>query len=528
MEKRTLSGAAGLALLGVAMVHAVREVARAPHWSADDAYVVVRYAEHLVRHGVFAYNVGGERVEGITSPLFALIAVLASVIRLDPIWAMKAVGIAAYWASGPLVFALAKALRAPSVAAGVLTLSYLAIPEHTTLATCGLETEAFIAAELAAVLLFVRAWNAPRPARQHGLLAVCSIVSLLRPEGHAVMLVLLGAFAFRVRGRERRDFLRAAFFVCVVPLALVALARWVYFGSLVPNTYFAKHRAIGTDTLRDVVFLTRDYLADLAALALALLLVARLLGAPGGRVAPSVRVLLVASGLMLGALSLAYAGKDVANFSRRFAMHELPWLLVPLILLGVRAVSRVARLRRPRLRLVTELVLGILVIAFGVVAFPLYWVRWSLEQQAMNDRMRSRVELYEPAAASLVEYARGKAEVPTLAVYPDGGYVPYRTNLPTIDFGRLNDRYLARATTKHQDVVEYFYAKAPDAVMFSHYGPDRLWNREAREIMQDPRFAGYELLKAWIDTRKIGLSVWVRRAQPQSGQPAADRRHDGR
>ena len=45
---------------------ALATIIQGPQFHADDAYIVARYADYLVRHGQLVWNVGEAPVEGFT------------------------------------------------------------------------------------------------------------------------------------------------------------------------------------------------------------------------------------------------------------------------------------------------------------------------------------------------------------------------------------------------------------------------------------------------------------------------------
>lgn len=515
-EKRAIGTKLGVVLLLGALLFAAAQSLRAPPWTVDDAFITARYADHLAHSGVFAYNLQGPRVEGITSPLFAFIGALASLGGISPIAGMKAFGIAAYVASGVLVFAMARELRLPVLASGVFVWLYIAIPEHVTHATSGLETEAFMASELACMLALMRYWRAPNKAHARGLVFAALVACLLRPEGLAIAVVACGVAVLRVR-RRRRDrisLVRAIAFGLGLPLAVGLAARAAYFHSLLPNTFYAKTRgSISAEHLRDLASLATDYLLDVIVVGIALVLIAWLVGVRRGRVGPRGPMLVLASLAILAAFSLAYGHKDVMNYSRRFAMHSLPWLVTITLVMLSFAASRLVRLRRRHGVLAMRAALALAVTFVAALWIPRRELNRDVETQNMLEHIRIRRDWYEPARAKLVARAEllGRTQSFRLAVYPDAGYVPYRTDFETIDFGRLNDRHLSREVRSSQEVVDYFFQSAPDAVIFSHYGPDRMWNEDAKRVIDDPRFAEYTLARQWRDFRGQGISLYFQR-----------------
>lgn len=89
-----------------------------------------------------------------------------------------------------------------------------------------------------------------------------------------------------------------------------------------------------------------------------------------------------------------------------------------------------------------------------------------------------------------------------LVVHKDAGAISYYSGLRTVDFGAINDEYLAHnKNASLKERVNYFFLKNPGAVVFTTYE----WNRvshgtEAMAIISDPRF-NYKLV------RKFGNSL---------------------
>jgi len=77
-----LHSAAGLVVLGLLAIYAVWRVIHLA-WTCDDAFISYRYAKHLVEGQGLVFN-PGERVEGITNPLFTLLLAGMMAAGLEP------------------------------------------------------------------------------------------------------------------------------------------------------------------------------------------------------------------------------------------------------------------------------------------------------------------------------------------------------------------------------------------------------------------------------------------------------------
>jgi hypothetical protein len=86
-----------------------------------------------------------------------------------------------------------------------------------------------------------------------------------------------------------------------------------------------------------------------------------------------------------------------------------------------------------------------------------------------------------------------------LVVYMDAGAIPYFSGLRTVDFGALNDEYLARSNAALSERIDYFYARNPGAVVFTSTNKDRVdYGEEVAAIVADPRFQEYTLAKKYL------------------------------
>jgi len=84
-----------------------------------------------------------------------------------------------------------------------------------------------------------------------------------------------------------------------------------------------------------------------------------------------------------------------------------------------------------------------------------------------------------------------------VVVHVDAGAIPYYSKRPTIDFGGLTDRFLAR-TRSLPERVDYAFAHDPAAFVFTSYRWDRVdHGEEADRIVKDPRFRRYRLVRKY-------------------------------
>ena len=273
----------GLSVILVLCVAALISLSRALGVELiDDSYIFLRYARNLAEGHGPVFNVGGERVEGFSSPLWMLLLGAAGVVSAasgvasasgfaaaggstaDFEWIASTLGLCC--GAGVIVVLL---LGVRSVSQGRLGGS-LALPDTLVLglgvATCpalvfwsasGMDAALFTLLVSACLISVLRdrenhgegarnlAGSLPGPSLRSGpaspeapglsvrTAVLLATATLTRPEG-VLLAVCAGAFFLY----ERR---------CVrvlvgygVAVALMLLARYSYFGAWVPNTYHAK------------------------------------------------------------------------------------------------------------------------------------------------------------------------------------------------------------------------------------------------------------------------------------------------
>lgn len=227
----------------------------------DDANIFLVYAEHLSSGDGLVFNVGGERVEGFSSPLWVLIAALFSLAWADP--TLLLLGLNVVVTAAALVISAAvlecgarrgrqrEGDRGPAAltpAFVILLVWCLAAPGYVLWTTLTLmETgvwSALLVASLGVVCVGSRAETSPQ--RQDLLLCACVCgLTLCRPEGALwalVFVVLHGLVQARRAGSLRTGARRSRLPLlgCGALVTSATLSRVAVFGHPLPNTYYAK------------------------------------------------------------------------------------------------------------------------------------------------------------------------------------------------------------------------------------------------------------------------------------------------
>lgn len=206
----------------------------------DDVMISMSYGRNLARGNGLTYN-PGERVEGFTNPLLTL---LTAALHLLPLASRHLPGLIMLINIGINILVLVMLVRLWDPAttggrtAGLLAgLFYVLLPHHAWYAHAGYE----VYMELATLLWVVA--HIDRMRVRDGV--VLGLLPLT--HGTALVMWLLLVAASLVFAKER-TWRRVALptIVAVVPMTCYELFRVVYYGELLPNTYWLK---VGGGTL---------------------------------------------------------------------------------------------------------------------------------------------------------------------------------------------------------------------------------------------------------------------------------------
>ncbi len=228
--------AAWLVLLLAALVFLLHAVAYRGYL-LDDAYISLRYAQHLVDGHGLVWN-PGEPVEGYTNFLWVLLGAAFLKSGVEAMTAWKTVSALATLALLAILARLQRLGGHRRVLPAAVWL--LASEGFAYYATTGMETALFAALTVTAIYLGLREAG---DGRRRGSLAVFLLLALTRPEG--VFLFALGQGLFALVEHTRRGVLglrRRAADLLGFALVYGAYTAWrlVTYGEPLPNTYHAR------------------------------------------------------------------------------------------------------------------------------------------------------------------------------------------------------------------------------------------------------------------------------------------------
>lgn len=219
--------------LGLALGLLVLRVLWLTAWQGDDAFITHRTAANLLTGHGLTWN-PGERVQAFTHPLWLLVSVLGHLLTGEAFYSVLGLSALLLCTAFVLVARQARSTATGLLLVGVLSASAAVVDWGVS----GLENPLFYVLVALLPSLADGHWDRRR-AVLAGLLG--SVLALTRPDAPLVMVPLVGWVLWEVR-RDRPALVDRALGLALGALPLVAweLFSLVYYGSLVPNTAWAK------------------------------------------------------------------------------------------------------------------------------------------------------------------------------------------------------------------------------------------------------------------------------------------------
>jgi hypothetical protein len=467
---------------------------------SDDAYISLRYAANLIDSGELAFNVGLAPVEGFSNPLFTFASALLLVMGIPALWVLRVLGLLSIAATIPLLSRLpACMLPDRSGIASLAAPALLAASSFPAFAAMtGLETALHSCLVLLATIVSMREVRGGRI--KLGPLAWLAVAAS-RPEG-ALLAAAAAATQAVALNLDRRVFVRWTLGFAI-PGAVLLLSRYLYFGSLLPNTYYAKVTS-GEYSL----WTGLGYLQSFAIGGGVWLLVPALFGYAIALRRTNVRLVALPIAVIVSqsAYAVFVGGEIMPGF--RFLMPIYP-LLCAGAACALAAIPQVGSLNRKAIALV-------------LLVFVCVGAGWSQRHALATSPLRFWLLHSEPwwsyfgrsdldgtwlhAHQTTGEFLRAQAQPGDELVVTEAGVIPFIAALPTVDlFGLTNPEVaralqsLRRAELQSADIQSAFsrivLASQPRwIVLDGHAGPNGLQVRtpHGQTLVRSPEFQNYQ------------------------------------
>ncbi len=477
---------------------------------SDDALISLRYAERLLDGHGLTWT-AGERVEGYTDLAWVLLTALFGALRVDLIFAARALGVVGA-AAAVIITALRPerptSISLPRVLGGSLML-VLSGP-LAAWSIGGLEHGFQAGVIVAAAWLVMRQQPGVTPPRVERILLPASLVLLawLRADGVVLVAALLLGNVLRFVTKES---LRRSFQWGLAPLAALLLQlgfRRLYYGAWVPNTALVK---VSFSLAR--MQLGWQHVQAWAVFGVLLLV------ATGVAVLGQVRrgerrwvVPLLASVAWFA--YLVVVGGDIFPAWRQVLLGLAPLGLV--IAEGAEVWWARTRFERRGLTVVAR---AVLLVGWGALV-----VGYRHAQLVDPQNQRAHDERWEFDGASLgpfLKTAWGDRR-PLLAV-DAAGALPYFSQLPSLDLLGLNDRYIATHPPPLMSTVStghelgdgaYVWSRKPDILaMCGAAGASAPCFLGGKQLFALPHFQEtYQLMRYHsVGSKDLRGDLWLRR-----------------
>jgi hypothetical protein len=326
---------------------------------------------------------------------------------------------------------------------------------------------------------------------------VCALLflSLIRPEGALFSIVLLALF---------RPFSYRTALAFAIPCIVYFIWRWAYYGQLLPNTYYAKRLSTppvprgmqGLKILYKILLLKsitfakesatgifqRNYkdLREFLDLYMVRPALVALILVSWNDIKKH-KYLIVGIGAFACVLALTYLPLNLMMiYAYRFYMP-----LLVLALVGLGAVVKNSAMAWKTTLAVVFLVLPQINKHVDGLAEE---IEYAKGYKGLIENVHTAVGTYLRESIPGDEW---------LIVHSDAGAIPYYSKLRTVDFGRLNDPYLARRDPDIVRAADYFFERRAGAAVFTSYKKQLDHGPESLQIKRDPRFGEYTLIKKY-------------------------------
>lgn len=212
----------------------------------DDAFITFRYIQNFVEGNGLVFNIG-ERVEGYTTFLWTILLALPAKLGFDLITASQYIGVLFGLTTLYILYFLSNSLSRPTPPIGFSLISVLMFTASSAAAywsISGMETGLFMFLTVLGVWLYLRERNQPKHFGYTPIVFV--LLSLTRPEGMLLFALTMAHYAYDVfmtkEGRSAERFKKLLFWIGIYsfPTAVFMIWRYLYYGYLFPNTFYAK------------------------------------------------------------------------------------------------------------------------------------------------------------------------------------------------------------------------------------------------------------------------------------------------
>jgi hypothetical protein len=443
------------------------------NWIPDDAYISFCYARNFAEGEGFVFF-PGERVEGFSNLLWTLFLSGLHSLGIDIVRAAVFLSLLFAALSLLLIYSLLRLVKdtdsIEDTVPRIVRICYFITPivffPLLFYASSGLETTASLFFLLLGAFLHIRSVRG-RLSTLYVPSSYCFlVVSLLRPEG--ILFLLINSIFIAM---NRRSLSWRVIFFSMLPLAffgLFLMIKATYFGSLIPNTYYAKPGAsfhYMAPIARGFLYLMYFFLKS----GYALLLPFALHRPRNGWQLYAWRYLW--SIILMQIMFIVFVGGDILRFDR-FTLPFIPFLLV-LSLMGIETGMRHAGEALKQFLTRTMITCLILICILNTAQIPVISKKY-----CYHDWMHANVQ------AEIGKLLKEVLPENSSVVSNEVGAIAYYSELPVIDMIGLTDKAVAHFLYESymtygiggsdwsvNEISRYLLSRKPACIILPAYQP---------------------------------------------------------
>ena len=288
-------------------------------FTADDAYIVARYAVNARDTGEWAFN-RAESISALTSPLHGLVLFVLSFVAMDPLPAYKVLAAVSVFASFTWLVVIYGANRREAMP----LMAMLVAPNLILWTFAGLETPllAAVVAAMTAIYTRVRGGEDDRWLQALAVLAGLAVVT----RYDAVLFAGPVLLAALLRGARPWRSIVAAGACAALPVVAWFVYSWVNFGAILPTSFYIKTPTAAVDVMALNVRYMAEHLLIGGASVMALYAAAQVVAVRPIRTT-LIEELRARWGLHVGLIAVLAYGATMATVHMMFAFrHFTPYI----------------------------------------------------------------------------------------------------------------------------------------------------------------------------------------------------------
>jgi len=438
-------------------------------WLIDDAGISLAYARNLANGDGLVSQPGVKPVEGFSNPLWVFMLSFIGALGFNLPSVVKLLSISLTLVSIALLFFIGRHVLRSSILASLVTGMLVVQPAFVIWSVSGLENPVYV---LLILLLFIVSLQAP--SKRNAMLAGClaAAIAITRPEG-----ILYAIVYPALHRRMVKSYLAPLLLLLSGFLAF----RLIYFGDLLPNTYYMKMQGgfLSWEWLLEQIYKSYDLagafwgdarIIVFIVLAISVVYLVRMHAIHRNHWTVFLFVLIPLTSFYL--LPADWMGEY------RLASPIFPfvYLLLAMILLDVFLIRKISHRNA---KLILGGILGVWLLV-GAVAYYLPRSRqFSQEPTVSFWGVSADFKRFE-------DYAESLDLTQASVLLPDVGGPLYDSHLRVYDLAGLTDSTIARTINKNQNAFyDYVFGMVRPTFIHVHGKWTYLANLEA-----DPRFRG--------------------------------------